>query len=191
MFPRGRFNIVFAGNMGKAQAIESVLEAARIVGDKQPDVQFLFIGGGVEVENLKKKAAALELKNVLFLPRRPVSEIGAILCLADVLFVHLKNDPLFEITIPSKTQAYMAAGRPVLIGVRGDAADLVTKANAGLPCEPENPQSIAEAVLKFHAMPRDRLEAMGQNGKRFYEQGLSFKIAAARFENIFTSVAKL
>ena len=158
--------------------------------EKQPAVQFVFIGGGVDVESLKQKAADLELKNVLFLARRPVSEIGAILSLADVLFVHLKKDPLFEITIPSKTQAYMAVGRPILIGVPGDATDLVMKANAGLPCEPENPQSIADAVLKFHAMPRPELDAMGQNGKRFYEQQLSFSIGADKFEKIFKEVAR-
>jgi glycosyltransferase involved in cell wall biosynthesis len=186
----GRFNIVFAGNMGKAQALGSVLDAAGIVGSQQPAVQFVFIGSGVDVDSLKQKTADMGLKNVIFLPRRPVSEIGAILGLADVLFVHLKKDPLFEITIPSKTQAYMAAGRPILIGVPGDATDLVVKANAGLPCEPENPKSIAETVLKFYALPRTELDAMGQNGKRFYNQDLSFEIAVAEFEKIFVSVLK-
>ena len=181
----GRFNIVFAGNMGKAQALAPVLDAAQIVGMQQPVVQFVFIGGGVDVDSLKQKAIDLGLKNVLFLSRRPVSEIGAILSLADVLFVHLKKDPLFEITIPSKTQAYMAAGRPVLIGVPGDATDLVTQANAGLPCEPENPQSIADTVLKFYAMPQPELDAMGQNGKRFYAQQLCFSVAADKLEKIF------
>jgi len=186
----GRFNIVFAGNMGKAQALGPVLDAAGIVGSQQPAVQFVFIGSGVDVESLKQKTADMGLKNVIFLPRRPVSEIGAILGLADVLFVHLKKDPLFEITLPSKTQAYMAAGRPILIGVPGDATDLVIKANAGLPCEPENPKSIAEAVLKFYAMSKTQLDAMGQNGKRFYNQNLSFEIAVAEFEKIFVSVLK-
>jgi colanic acid biosynthesis glycosyl transferase WcaI len=183
----GRFNIVFAGNMGKAQALSSVLDAAKIVGSRQPAVQFVFIGSGVDVDSLKQKTADMGLGNVFFLPRRPVSEIGAILGLADVLFVHLKKDPLYEITIPSKTQAYMAAGRPILIGVPGDATDLVIKANAGLPCEPENPQSIAETVLKFYAMSKTQLDAMGQNGKRFYEQELSFSIGTDKFEKVFES----
>ena len=186
----GHFNIVFAGNMGKLQAMEPVLDAAKLVGDVQPAVQFVFIGSGVDVPCLKQKAADTGLKNVLFLPRRPVSEIGAILSLADVLLVHLKKDPLFEITIPSKTQAYLVAGRPVLIGVPGDATDLIIKANAGLPCESENPASIAEAVLKFHAMPKTQLDAMGQNGKRFYEQELSFSIGTSKFEKIFETCKK-
>lgn len=185
-----KFNIVFAGNMGKAQALAPVLDAAKIISEKQPAIQFVFIGGGVDLESLKRKTSDLKLKNVLFLARRPVSQIGAILSLADVLFVHLKKDPLFEITIPSKTQAYMTTGRPILIAVPGDATDLIEKANAGLSCQPENPQNIADAVTKLYSMPKAELEAMGQNGKRFYEQKLSFEIAAMHFENIFNSVIK-
>lgn len=181
----GRFNIIFAGNMGKAQALSPVLDAAERVGKKFPAVQFVFIGSGVEVDSLKQRSAQLKLSNVLFLPRRPASQIGEILNLADVLLVHLKKDPLFEITIPSKTQAYLAAGRPVLIGVPGDAADLVAQAKAGLSCEPENPQSIADAVCKFHQMPRTELEAMGQNGKVFSQQQLSLDLVASRLENAF------
>jgi len=139
----GKFNIIFAGNIGKAQAIHAVLDAAKLIAEDCPQIQFVFIGGGVEVDPLKQKAADMNLKNIRFLPRRPASEIGPILRLADVLLVHLKDNPLFRITIPSKTQAYLAMGRPVLIGVKGDAAHLVEKAQAGLTCEPENPESIA------------------------------------------------
>jgi len=186
----GRFNVVFAGNIGAAQAMNAVLEAAKIIALQASLVQFVFIGGGVEVEPLKEKAAALDLKNVLFHKRQPVSEIGKILCLADVLLVHLKDDPLFQITIPSKTQAYMAIGRPILMGVKGDAADLVIKAKTGLVCEPENPRSIAEAVVKLSSMSKTDLDEMGENGRRFYERELSFDIAARKYEKVFESVAK-
>lgn len=186
----GRFNIVFAGNMGKAQSLEAVLEAARIVEADCPQVQFVLIGGGVEVEFLKQKVIEMGLKNVIFLARRPISEIGAILSLADVLLVHLKDDPLFRITIPSKTQAYMASGRPILIGVKGNASDLVTSAKAGLSCEPGNPSSIANSIRKLQAMSRQELDMMGQNGKSFYEKELSFEIGVNKYEKIFESVAR-
>jgi glycosyltransferase involved in cell wall biosynthesis len=186
----GRFNIVFAGNMGKVQALGSVLDAANIVRSKCPHVQFIFIGSGVEVDYLKQKVRDLHLKNVQFLPHRPQSQIAGILSLADVLLVHLKDNPLFRITIPSKTQAYLAVGKPILMGVRGDAAGLVMEAGAGLLCEPENPQSIAEAVIKFQAMSKSQLDVMGDNGRRFYEQELSLTIVTRRFEKIFESVVK-
>jgi colanic acid biosynthesis glycosyl transferase WcaI len=186
----GKFNVLFAGNMGVLQSLDAVLDAAKIVSQRHPQVQFVFMGSGVDVDRLRQKSADMNLKNTLFLARRPVSEVGPILSLADVLLVHLKDDPLFRITIPSKTQAYMAAGRPILIGVPGDATDLVLKANAGFACEPENPQSIADAIIKFHGMTPAQLEQMGQNGKIFYNEELSFHIATTNLERIFASVIR-
>lgn len=185
----GRFNVIFAGTMGKAQALDAVLDAAAIVQKKCPQVQFVFIGGGIEVDNLKKKSQVLNLANVLFLPRKPFNEIGSILQMADVLLVHLKDEPLFRITIPSKTQAYMAVGKPILMGVKGDAADLIKHACAGVACEPENPQSIAEAVIKFQSISKTELEEIGANARKFYNQELSLKIGTQRFIKIFEMVA--
>jgi colanic acid biosynthesis glycosyl transferase WcaI len=184
------FNVMFAGNMGKVQALDAVLDAASIVQLKCSNIQFVFVGGGVEVNSLKQKANNMGLRNVRFIPRQPVSEIGAILRLADVLLVHLKDDPLFRITIPGKTQAYMAVGRPILMCVKGDAADLVKKAAAGLTCEPENPQSIADALCQLQAMPKNKLAAMGKNGRAFYEKELSLENVTKRYERIFKFIAR-
>ncbi len=186
----GRFNIVFAGTMGKAQALSAVLTAARLLSDKLPNVQFVFIGGGIEVEKLKQMKDEQGLQNVRLLPHRPMSEIGEILGLPDVLLVHLNDDPLFKITIPGKTQAYMAAGRPILIGVRGDAAALVEKAGAGIACTPEDPQNIALAVERLYNLPKEKLEQMGRNGKSFYQQELSLSVGVHRFDKIFESFFK-
>ena len=185
----GRFNVVFAGTMGKAQALDTVLEAALLLRDKLPKLQFVFVGGGIDADRLKKKAIKQGLTNVRFLARRPPNEIGDILNLADVLLVHLKNDSLFRITIPSKTQAYMAAGRPILMGVKGDAAALVEKAGAGLTCRPEDPQDIANVVARLYNMSREELALMGDNGRKFYKQELLFRIGVRRFEKIFQYVA--
>lgn len=185
----GRFNILFAGTMGKAQALDAVLDAAGRIGGRIPEVQFVFVGGGIEVDRLQEVAWERRLNNVLFLPRRPVSEIGEILNLADVLLVHLKDDPLFRITIPSKIQAYLAVGRPILVGVRGDAADLVRAAGAGIECQPENPESISEVVEKLYRMPRAHLDEMGINGHRYYRKELSLSVGVSRFEEVFQTAA--
>lgn len=181
----GRFNILFAGTMGKAQALEAVLDAAGRIGGRIPEVQFVFVGGGIELDCLQEIARERRLNNVLFLPRRPVSEIGEVLSLADVLLVHLKDDPLFRITIPSKIQAYLAVGRAVLVGVRGDAADLVRAAGAGIDCQPENPESISEAVEKLYRMPRALLDEMGDRGRRYYREKLCLSEGVSRFEEVF------
>ena len=186
-----KFNIVFAGTMGKAQALDAVIDAAKLLADRYPVIQFVFVGSGVEVEHLQQKAKKMQLVNVLFLPQRPLSKIGQILNLADVLLVHLKDDPLFKITIPSKTQAYMAAGRPILMGVNGDAADLIEYAKAGVCCTPENKISIAESVEKLFTMSRTQRETMGNNGREYYQKKLSLMIGVRRFEEIFKSVVRI
>jgi colanic acid biosynthesis glycosyl transferase WcaI len=186
----GKFNVIFAGNMGKVQALETVLKAAQILSSTCPRVQFVLVGDGVDLDNLKQKTKQMGLGNVLFIPRMSPSEVGKVLVLADVLLVHLMKDPLFRITIPSKIQAYMAVGKPILAAVPGDAADLIEQAQAGLFCEPENPPLMAEAVRQFCEMPAERLAEMGTRGKDFYFNRMALKAGAKRFEEIFQSVAR-
>lgn len=181
----GRFNLIFAGTMGKVQGLDAVIDAAKIVHQQQPRIQFVFIGGGVEADRLNGRVTIECIANCLFLPRRPVSEIGEILAVADAVLVHLQDTPLFSITIPSKTAAYMAAARPLLMAVRGDAADLVKKANAGICCMPENPEEIAKAVLDLYAKPNIEREQLGLNGKQFYDREISLSVGAEKFERVF------
>lgn len=183
-----RFTIVFAGNMGKAQALDAVLDAAEIVQTKAPNICFVFIGGGVEVENLKSLANAKKLHNVRFLPAVPMSDIGSILEKADALLVHLRKDPLFDITIPSKTQAYMAVGKPLLMAVNGDVADLVKDADCGVIAEPENPESIADAALKLYSLSSLERNAMAERSKQYYQSHLSLSIGVKKFCEIFRKI---
>ncbi|WP_416560462.1 glycosyltransferase family 4 protein [Limnohabitans sp. yimb22184] len=180
-----RFRVVFAGNMGKAQALDAVLDSAAILQARSSRASFVLIGGGVEVNRLKARANEMKLSNVVFLPPVPMSEVGTVLAAADVLLVHLRKDPLFEITIPSKTQAYMAVGKPLLMAVNGDAADLVRQARCGLTAESENPQALADAVDALAAMPADELCTMGENASRFYREALGLQVGATKFAAVF------
>ncbi|MDE1908596.1 MAG: glycosyltransferase family 4 protein [Pseudomonas sp.] len=183
------FRVLFAGNMGKAQALDSVIEAAKILQSRAVPVTFIFLGGGVEVTRLQNKAAEEGLQNVVFLPAVPMAEVGDYLSSADALLVHLKNDPLFSITIPSKTQAYMAAGKPILMAVDGDAAELVVRSQCGVTAESENPKSLVAAVQSLLAMsPEDRLE-MAENGRKYYLDHLSLSKGVESFAAIFRRLA--
>jgi glycosyltransferase involved in cell wall biosynthesis len=185
-FPRSaKFNIVFAGNVGKAQALDTVLDAAKILQSRKSKVYFLIVGDGVEVSRLKVYAQTLSLDNLAFLPPVPMSEVGTILDAADALIVHLKKDPLFEITIPSKTQAYMAVGKPLLMAVDGDAADLVRQSNCGLIAESENSQSIADAAESLANMCSSDLQNMGERASQFYQDNLGIKVGVIKFSFIF------
>lgn len=181
----GKFRVLFAGNMGKAQALETVIGAAEILKAKEPKIIFQFLGGGLEVQKLKNLAADKELDNVFFLPQVPMHEVGDYLDRSDALLVHLKKDPLFAITIPSKTQAYMAAGKPIIMAVDGDAADLIIESQCGLVAEPENPSSIAAAILDLKNASSEERKVMAENGKQFYLKKLSLSIGVKNFSEIF------
>ena len=188
-FDQNKFRILFAGNMGKAQALDAVLGAAELLHQQAPDLTFVFLGGGVEVERLQKLAADESILNVTFLPAVPMTEVGNYLNAADALLVHLKKDPLFTITIPSKTQAYMAVGKPILMAVDGDAADLVRDSGCGQIAESENPRAIADAALALMQAGSEERKAMAINSRRFYQEKLSLSVGAGHFGKIFKELA--
>lgn len=171
------FSVVFAGNMGKAQGLETVLEAAALL--RNDNVRFLMVGGGVEVDALRTQVAAMDLDNVEFGESRRPEAMGDVFAQADALLVHLRDDPLFAITIPSKIQAYMAIGKPILMGVRGDAAKMLNDADAGVTFEPENASDLASAIRTMKSMPPAERQRMGDAGVRFYRERLSFAIGVA------------
>ncbi len=186
----GRFNLLFAGTMGLGQALDAVLDAAQICAQTAPLVQFVFVGGGVDRDRLEERARDMGLSNTKFLPRQPMEAMSSILALADAVLVHLKLDPLFRITIPSKTQAYMAAGRPLLMAVAGDAAELVQRSGAGVTCPPQDPAALAAAVKDLSERGREELELMGARGRAFYERELSLRVGVERFEEVFRDAAE-
>lgn len=180
----GRFNVVYAGNMGPLQAMETVVEAAALLGDR-PDVQVVIIGTGPREAQVKALAAARAVTNVRFIERLDYREMPQVNALADVLLVHLKDLPFLHSTIPSKTQVGMASARPLLMALHGDAADLVERAGAGLSCAPEDPAALAATIRRFADMPRAQLDAMGQRGRDYYLTNLSIDAGAEKMEEVF------
>jgi glycosyltransferase involved in cell wall biosynthesis len=119
-----------------------------------------------------------------------MTEVGIYLKAADAMLVHLRKDPLFEITIPSKTQAYMAVGKPLLMAVQGDAAELVKQSGGGLVAESENPQSLAQAAEALANTSTDALAIMGHHAKVFYQQHLGLAVGVHRFSELFQQITR-
>jgi colanic acid biosynthesis glycosyl transferase WcaI len=176
------FNVMFAGNIGKGQGLESVLEAAAIIGNEIPGVRFVFVGSGVELSCLMKKAEQMAIRNISFLGQHDIEQMGKILNIADVLLVHLRDEPLFRITVPSKTQAYLCAGKPILMAVKGDAAAIIEEAGAGITCAPGDANALAAAVKELYCTPPSRLEEMGNRGRSYYHQNMSKSASVRKFE---------
>ncbi|MGH8104006.1 MAG: glycosyltransferase family 4 protein [bacterium] len=185
----GRFNVVFAGQLGLAQGLGVILDAAEGLSDLA-DVQFVLIGDGTDAERLRLAAAQRGLKNVHFLGRQPAERMPYFFALADMLLVHLKRDPLFEITIPGKISAYLACGRPILCAVAGDAADAVQHVGAGLVCPPEDPAALSQAVRDLYVMPGEKREAMGRAGRRAFLANYTRALSVTRYEALLTGVAQ-
>jgi len=183
-----RFNVMFAGNLGEAQGLETVIKAAVLLEDLK-DVQFVFVGDGVALSRLKEIAEAQELLNIRFLGRYPHDAMPGLFALADVLLVHLKDDPLFRITIPHKVLTYLGTGKPILAAVAGDAADLVIEARAGVACPPENPCALAETVRCLYAMKTDERRALGERGLQAARTRYSRDVLTREIETVLMKAA--
>lgn len=178
-----KFTILFAGNMGPAQSLETIIDAARDLQDE--NIEFAFVGSGLSKEQLEKSAKGLN--NVKFYGRVSKEEVGKYLDASDALIVHLKRDELFEVTIPSKIQAYLKCGKPILVGVLGDAKNMIEGNGAGISFLPEDSESLKSAVKKMLSLSESELENMGEKGKRFYDENLSLEVGSKKFDSVFSS----
>lgn len=181
----GKFNVVYGGNIGVAQDLGVALEAAHQLQDL-PQVQFVLIGDGAERQALSRRAQQSGLANVRFLgPRRP-EEMAGYFAYADVLLLPLAQDPAYAITIPSKTYAYLASGRPILAAADGDVAQLIRTSGAGAVCAPHDAVALASAIRAFVALPSDRQAAMGEAGRTAFLTQFSRTQVMARYDAVIT-----
>ncbi|OIN03901.1 glycosyltransferase WbuB [Shewanella algae] len=183
-----KLNIVFAGNLGFAQGLPAIVEAAHLLSQRNVSANLVFIGDGVAKAAAQQQVAELQLGNIYFLPRVPMQEIGTLLKAADALLVHLTDDELFSITIPSRTQAYLAVGKPIVMGVDGDAAQLIKTAQAGVSCKANSAESLANAVEQLVALNDDERQQMAKNAHDFYHKHLSLAHGVKKFITVFEEV---
>lgn len=183
----GRFNVIYAGNLGTFQGLETVIRAALRLRNV-PQIQIVFVGTGQAEPVLRDLAVRLGADNVRFLGRRQFWEMPAINALADVLLVSLKKLPFFRVIVPSKTQVSLASGRPVLMAVEGDSADIIRRAGAGLVCEPEDEVSIADGIRTLWERSPEERDEMGRRGMEFYRREMSLETGAAQMESLFREV---
>jgi glycosyltransferase involved in cell wall biosynthesis len=168
----GCFTIVYAGNFGRAQGLATVVEAAEILARRRQDIEIRLIGDGLEHEPLRERAQGVHGLSIE--PRVPVAEIDGIVADSDAVLLHLRDEPLFRITVPSKTQAYLAYGRPIVAAVAGEAAELLQRSGAAMVVPPCDAAALANTIAEMADLPRERREEMGSTGRKFYFANLSF-----------------
>ncbi len=185
----GKFNVVFAGAMGIAQGLPTLISAAAKLKEIA-DIQFVLVGEGSCIEDAKAMARRLGLENIRFVPHQPASAMPRFFAHAGALLVHLKRSPLFSITVPAKTQVYMASGRPIIMAVAGEGAQLIERHGCGLTCPPEDPDALAAAVRNLHGLSPEQRAALGQAGRSLYLQRFTKQAMVDRTESVLVAAAQ-
>ncbi len=167
LLPDG-FTVLFAGNLGTAQSLDTVVEAADRLRDL-PDVHWVILGSGRAQAGLAAEVARRGLGDrVHLLGRHPVTDMPTFFALADVLLVTLRRAPIYALTIPSKLQSYLACGRPVVGALDGAGAEVITAAGAGRTAPAEDAEALAAAVRQVHASSATERAEMGARGRRYF-----------------------
>jgi colanic acid biosynthesis glycosyl transferase WcaI len=172
-----RFTAMYAGSLGDVQGLDVIIEAAELLRDDAID--FAFVGSGIAEQRLRASVARRGLTNVRFLGQRPVEQMPELLTSSDVQLVTLKDAALFRLTLPSKVQAALAMGRPVVAAVSGDAAAVLRESGAAKVVEPGDAAGLARALRDVRALTSSAREAMGARGRAFYELRFAERVGAA------------
>lgn len=167
--PQG-FKIIFAGNLGEAQSLETLIEAASIVRQKISNINWIFLGDGRAKEALEKNINDKKLKdNVFLLGSYPAQDMPKFFASADALIVSLKKDKIFSLTIPSKIQSYLACAKPILASLDGEGAKIVNNAKCGFTSPSEDAYTLAENVIKLYNLSNAERQEMGNNAEIYFK----------------------
>ena len=162
-----KINLTFAGNVGVAQAVNTFVEAGHYL-ENDGSFNLHIVGSGSELETLKKYRKEIDAGNVIFHGRHPLEEMPSFYNSSDAMVATFRNNPILGYTLPRKIVSYMAAGRPILGTVVGEARRIIEEAGCGLCCNAEDPEGLAEICRRFAQMTPEERAAMGENGRRYY-----------------------
>ena len=183
----GRFVVAFAGTVGMAHGLGTLLEAATWLREDRPEVLFVVAGEGAERAGLEERARKEGIDNVTFLGRIPRAEVPALLRRADLNLVMLRDTPLFRTVIPSKIFESMGCARPILIGVDGQAREIVEEAGGGVFFRPGDAEDLAACIRELAQSP-ERLEAMGRSGRAYALEHYTRESLARRYRDLLSEL---
>ncbi len=183
---KNNFHIVYAGSQGKMQQLEVLIRAFKNL-ESYPNIKFLLLGTGTEHENLKKIIKLEKLNHKVFmLGRVPTLDLPYLYNIADAMIIHLKSLEINNSTIPHKIYGYMAAKKPIIGAITGDAANEIKRSNSGYTCDPGSPKKVSDIILKMYNHSNQERKSFGINGYNFVKQNRSINNQGYKFKNILT-----
>ena len=181
-----KFVIMYAGLISYAQGLDVVIDAA-IKLRNHPDIAFVFVGDGPHKDIMVQKAKEEKLSNIIFIPFQPLDEIPTILSMADVLLAHLSPAPHRLGTIPEKVLAYMSMGKPLLVGCKGETADLVRRSGSGIVFKPGDSDELVKGILSI--LNNKERDTMGKKGREYAVANFDKRKVLADLEKRLVEIA--
>lgn len=184
------FRVMFAGNLGTAQSLETLIDAADLLRNED-GIHWIIVGDGRHRARLESEVKRRDLeKSVHFLGRYPVDAMPQLFAQADIMVAMLRRDPIFSLTIPAKVQSYLACAKPIIVAIDGEAARVIAEAEAGICVPSEDACALAEAVLFMSRRSPDELQKLGRNGLDYFNRQFERGLLLDRFEAVLQSVAR-
>ena len=146
--PNQTIDLMFAGNIGQIQSVETIIRAAKICEDVI-NLRWHIVGEGSNLEKCKQLANNLHVSSIIFYGRKPIEEMPKYYAKADAMLVTMTKNEILSLTLPGKVQSYLAAGKPIIGSIDGEARAVINKARCGYCSEAENVEKLAENVHRF------------------------------------------
>ncbi len=166
-YDAAKTNLTFAGNVGQAQSVETIVEAAALLRD-DPSIAFHVVGSGSHLEACRARAAELALKNLTFHGRKPLEDMPAYYAASDAMLVTFEVSPMADYTLPRKATTYLAAGRPVLAALDGETRRVLGEAGCGMCCGTADAEGLARIAREFAGLPDAERRRMGDHAREYY-----------------------
>lgn len=186
----GAFNIIFAGNIGSAQGLNILPQAAKMLREQgfHRRIRFNIVGDGRYKESLISFVNSLGISDMFnFVPRQPASYIPKLIAVCDAAFLSLADSPLFEMTIPAKLQSYMACGIPIVASADGETRRVIEEAKAGLCCAAGDSEELVKILIEISGMHEDHLKMLGTNAREYYLRNFNKQSLLKRMDLYFNS----
>lgn len=169
-YDSSKVNLTFAGNVGQAQSVITIVEAANCLRDDE-SIMFHVVGSGSRLEECKARVKELALTNIVFHGRKPVEDMPAYYAASDAMLVTFEESPMATYTLPRKVTTYLAAGKPVLAALSGETKRVLISAECGMCCDTADAEGLARIAKQFSVCGEK--ERMGAAAHSYYQAHLT------------------